>query len=136
VALCERFRTRAKTFMREAEEAARSARLRDTVRLAAMASTLHRAAWELSFCGRISPTAATARTAEGAQHERRLYRLAHREPAGEYTRVGRAYLSLDAAGVGAGRQNAIRKEFGLPKLTHAAIYEEIEISDLTQPPTR
>jgi hypothetical protein len=44
-------------------------------------------------------------------------------------------LSLDFAGTGAIRQNAIRKQFGLPELTHVAIYEEVGITELTNPPT-
>jgi hypothetical protein len=65
---------------------------------------------------------------------RRLYRLAYHGPSSGYTQIGRAYLSFDFAGTGAVRQNAVRREFGLPALTHAVVYEEVGIKELTKSP--
>jgi hypothetical protein len=59
-----------------------------------------------------------------AMKARHPYRLAHREPDGAYTQVGRAYLSRDEAAKGATRQNAARREFNLPPLTHVAVYTQ------------
>lgn len=130
-ALCERFEARVRTFMHEAVVAARSVKLRDSVRLTGMASSLEWAARELYFCARISRT--DENVGPDLRVRRRLYRLAHREPSSGYTQIGRAYLSIDFTGIGAIRQNAIRGEFGLAVLTHAVVYEEVGITELTKP---
>jgi hypothetical protein len=129
-ALCERFEARARAFMQEAGLAARSVKFRDGVRLTGMASSLQWAARELYFWARIS----RIKVKPDLRTRRRLYRLAHREPSSGYTQIGRAYLSFDFAGTGATRQNAMRGEFGLPVLTHAVVYEEVGITELTKPP--
>jgi hypothetical protein len=131
-ALCERFEARARALMQEVALAARSGRLRNCVGLTAMASSLQWAARELCFCIRVSLT--EGKVKPDLRTRRRLYRLAHREPSSEYTQIGRAYLSFDLAGTGAVRQNAVRGEFGLPALTHAVVYEEVGIKDLTKSP--
>jgi hypothetical protein len=131
-ALCERFEARATAFMQEAVLSARSVKFRDCVRLTGMASSLQWAARELYFCARISRT--EVKLKPDLRTMRRLYRLAHRESSSGYTQIGRAYLSIDFAGIGAIRQNAIRGEFGLAVLTHAVVYEEVGITELTKPP--
>jgi hypothetical protein len=132
-ALCERFEARARALVQEAALAARSGKLRNCVGLTAMASSLQWAARELYFCARISRTEVKVGS-DRRTRRRRVYRLAHREPSSGYTQIGRAYLSFDLAGTGAIRQNAMRGEFGLPAVTHAVVYEEVGITELTKPP--
>jgi hypothetical protein len=64
----------------------------------------------------------------------RLYRLAHSEADGQFTQVGRAYLSLEEAARGSVTQNAARKEHGLPPVTHLAVYSQSEIVPLPDAP--
>jgi hypothetical protein len=131
-ALYERFEARATAFMQEAVLSAKSVKFRHCVRLTGIASSLQWAARELYFCARISRT--EVKVKPDLRTRRRLYRLAHCEPSSGYTQIGRAYLSFDFAGTGAIRQNAMRGEFGLPALTHAVVYEEVGIAELTAPP--
>ena len=62
-----------------------------------------------------------------------LYRLAHLAAGGEFSQVGRAHLTLDSARVDAVLQNEERKGYGLPLLTHVAIYTQTNIQELPRP---